>query len=247
MNRQTFNRIFGYTSAVPQARRQLASAQDKRDIARYSIPVAAAYIAVPERTLRRWFLGDRRIFHPTFEQRKSVLLSFYDVTEAYVIEVLRSHWDFDPRKLRHALSRLRSSTRFARPLLRKQLSVIPEFQNLIATFSEKGRQVHVDMAHDGNLVFDEFAKSMAMRIARDSKGKPVRIYPGTDLDNEDMPVSMDPNVMSGALVVAGTRIPASMIMAKKLSGKSAEQIADSYHLDRDLIRKVIKHLDRQEL
>jgi uncharacterized protein (DUF433 family) len=225
---------------------QLASGQDKRELGRYSIPEAAAFISVPERTMRNWFLGNHRILTPAYQHDRAIFLSFFDVTEAYIIESLRTHWGFDPRKLRAALARLRSSTRFTRPLLRKDLAVIPEFQNLIATFSEKGRRIHVDMAHDGNLVFDEFAQTMAMRIDRDSKGKPVRIYPGADKDSDNTPVSMDPDVMSGALVVTGTRIPAALIYEKKLSGKTAEQIADSYRLNRDLIKKVIQHFEREK-
>lgn len=227
-------------------RQQRESGLDKREIGRYSIPEAAMSLSVPERTLRNWFLGENRIFHPSYQESGSVLLSFYDITEAYIIDVLRSHWGFNPRKLRAALARLRASTRFDRPLLRKQLSVIPEFQNLIVTFTEKGRRVHVDMAHDGNLVFDEIAQTMAMRISRDSHGKPIRLYPGADLDSESTPVSIDPEVMSGELVVTGTRIPATMILAKKVSGKSAEQIADAYHLDRDLIRRVLQHFEREK-
>jgi len=246
MNKQTFRRVFGYTAAMQTSMPKLASKQDKRDLGRYSIPEAAAFISVPQRTMRSWFLGDRRIFTPAFENKGSVLLSFYDVTEAYIIEVLRSHWDFNPRRLRSALARLRTNKRFARPLLRRELSVIPEFQNLVATVPEKGNFVHIDVAHDGNLVFSDFVKTMAMRIERDAKGHPVRIFPGRDAESGDVPVSMDPDVMSGELVVTGTRIPAKMILAKKMSGKTAEEIADSYHLDRDLILKVLQHFEREK-
>ena len=231
---------------MPKMTSQFASGQDRRNLGRYSIPEAAEYISVPQRTMRSWFLGDRRIFTPAFHKGGSVLLSFYDVTEAYVIEVLRSHWDFNPHKLRKALDRLRANTRFQRPLLRRELSVIPEFQNLVATVPEKGKYVHVDVAHDGNLVFSDFVQTMAMRITRDSKGSPVRIFPGKDADSKAVPVSMDPDVMSGELVVTGTRIPAKMILAKNQAGKSADEIADSYHLDRDLIRKVLQHFEREQ-
>ena len=172
--------------------------------------------------------------------------AFYDVTEAYGLEMRRSHWDFHPRRLRKSLARLRKNSRFERPLLRQELSVIPEFQNLVATIPEKGVHVHVDVAHDGNLVLPEFVKSMGLRITRDSKGKPVRIYPWKESGSEDAPVSMDTEVMSGELVVTGTRIPAKRIVAKSASGKSAEEIADSYRLDRDLIRKVLLHFEREK-
>jgi uncharacterized protein (DUF433 family) len=245
MNKRTFTRIFGNTAAVPSLKPQLASGQDRRDIPRYSIPEAAAFIAVPQRTMRSWFRGDHRLFTPTYERGSSIFLSFYDVTEAYVIESLRTHWDFDPRKLRKTVARLREKSRYQRPLLHV-LSVIPEFQSLIASVSERGRLIHLDVHHDENLVFDDFVKTMAVRITRDSKGKPVRIFPGLDDDAKNKPVSMDPDVLSGQLVVTGTRIPAAMIMAKHLAGKSAEEIASSYRLDSDLIRKVLQHFEREK-
>jgi uncharacterized protein (DUF433 family) len=194
--------------------------------------------------MRSWFRGEHRIFKPTYERGSSVYLSFYDVTEAYVIESLRTHWGFDPRKLRKTIARLRDRSRYERPLLHT-LSVIPEFQNIIVPVSGRGSVVHVDVHHDENLVFEDFVRTMAVRITRDSKGKPVRIFPGTD-DAETKPVSMDPDVLSGQLVVTGTRIPAAMVLAKHLAGKSAEEIASSYRLDSDLIRKVLEHFERKK-
>jgi uncharacterized protein (DUF433 family) len=246
MSTRKYIKAFYSDPEMLQASSQYAVGRDKREMGRYSIPEAAASLGVPQRTMRSWFLGSRRIFTPAFHHGDSVLLSFYDVTEAYVIEVLRSHWDFNPKKLRQALARLRARTRFSRPLLRRELSVIPEFQNLVATVPEKGKHVHVDVAHEGNLVFEGFVRSMAMRITRDSKGKPVRIYPWKDPDSSESPVSMDPDIMSGELVVAGTRIPAKTILRKKLSGKTVREIATSHHLSPEVVRKVLQHFEREK-
>jgi uncharacterized protein (DUF433 family) len=193
--------------------------------------------------MRSWFRGDQRIFKPTYERGGSIFLSFFDVTEAYVIETLRTHWDFKPRKLRNIVRFLRK--KHNRPLLR-QLGVIKEFQNLVLPSRQKGKIIHTDIAGDENLVFDEFVKTLAVRIKRDSKGKPVLLYPGDSSIEDSLPVSMDPDVMSGELVVTGTRIPAARIMANYYAGKSADHIADSYRLDRDLIKKVIQHFEREK-
>jgi uncharacterized protein (DUF433 family) len=246
MNKRTFRRVFGYTAAVPKVTPHLVAGQDKRDLGRYSIPEAAAFIAMPQRTMRSWFLGERRIFKPAFRHGDSVYLSFNDVTEAYIVETLRKHWDFNPKKLRKALENLRRKTRLERPLIQRKLSVIPEFQSLVAEVPEKGKNTYVDVAHDQNLVFEGFVKSMAMRITRDAKGRPVRIYPWKEAESDETPVSMDPDVMSGELVVTGTRIPAKMILAKKMAGKTSVEIADSYQLSRALIEKVLQHFEREE-
>jgi uncharacterized protein (DUF433 family) len=226
---------------------QLVAGQDKRDRGRYSIPEAATFIAVPERTMRRWFLSDQHILTPSFHSGSNVLLSFNDVTEAYIIESLRNHWEFGPQAIRRILTELRKRTRLDRPLIQRSLAVLPQFKSVVALVPSKGTMIHVDVAHDQNLVFDKFVHEMGMRIRRDSKGRPVRIYPWKDAESEEQPVSMDPDVMSGDLVVTGTRIPAAMIYAKKLSGKTAEEIADSYDLDRELIRKVIQHFEREKI
>jgi uncharacterized protein (DUF433 family) len=196
--------------------------------------------------MRHWFLGERRILQPSFHVGSNVLLSFNDVTEAYIVESLRNHWDFGPHNIRKILQQLRNKTRLERPLIYRELAVLPEFKSLVAMVPGKGKMIHVDVAHDENLVFDDFVRAMGMRIRRDSKGRPVRIYPGKDAGSDDCPVSIDPEVMSGELVVTGTRIPAKMILAKSLAGKTAEEIADSYHVDRDLIRKVLQHFEREK-
>lgn len=224
----------------------LAAGQDKRDVGRYSIPEAATFIAVPQRTMRRWFLGEHRFFKPSFHRGSNVLLSFNDVTEAYIVESLRNHWDFGPHSIRKILEQLRKKTKLERPLVQRPLAVIPEFKSVVAMVPSKGKTIYPDIAHDQNLVFDHFVSSMGMRIQRDSRGKPVRIFPWKDSDSKEQPVSMDPDVMSGELVVTGTRIPAARIMANYLAGKRAEQIADSYGLDRDLVQKVIQHFEREK-
>lgn len=54
MTKRTFGRIFEYTYAVPSALAKSHLNTDKRDRARYSIPEAASFISVPERTMRSW-------------------------------------------------------------------------------------------------------------------------------------------------------------------------------------------------
>jgi uncharacterized protein (DUF433 family) len=242
MNVRTFRRLFGYTAAVPSL--TLRTGQDVRDLGRYSIPEAAAFIAVPSRTMRRWFLGEQRFFRPSYHRGSDVLLSFNDVTEAFIVESLRHHWEFGPHAIRAILHELRKKTKLDRPLVQRPLAVIPEFKQVVAMVPSKGKTIYPDLAHHQNLVFDDFVHSMGMRIRRDRKGMPVRIFPWKDSNSEDQPVSIDPDVMSGELVVTGTRIPAARVLANYYAGKSAEQIADSYDLDRNLIRKVILHFER---
>jgi uncharacterized protein (DUF433 family) len=241
----SFVRTFGYTSHV-SPRPHLAVGQDKRDLARYSIPEAAGYLSMPERTMRSWFLGEKRLFKPSYRQGSDVLLSFNDITEAYVIRVLRDHYDFKPTKLRKIVQALRVKSNLDKPLAQREFYAIPEFQSFIDRRTVKGQKTNIDLAHDGNLVFDEFVSALGKRVQRDGRGRACRLYPWKESSSDESPLSMDPDVLSGVLVVSGTRIPATMLYQKKLSGKTAEEIARSYHLEPDLIRKVLNYFEREK-
>ena len=242
---RSFERRFGYTSHV-SPRPQIREGQDKRDVGRYSIPEAAGYLAVPARTMRRWFLGERRLFNPSYRRGGDVLLSFNDVTEAYIIEVLRNHYDFSPIKLRRIVEALRVRSNLDKPLAQREFYAIPEFQSFVDRRVIRGQQTNIDLAHHGNLVFDQFVAALGKRVQRDRRGHACRLYPWKESDSDESPLSMDPDVLSGELVVSGTRIPATMLYAKKLAGKTAAQIARSYHLKPALIRKVLNHFEREK-
>jgi uncharacterized protein (DUF433 family) len=55
---------------------------------------------------------------------------------------------------------------------------------------------------------------------------------------------MDPDVMSGRLVVTGTRVPVQILLGKQLSGKSFEQIALAYRISAETVEKALRHIDR---
>jgi uncharacterized protein (DUF433 family) len=238
--------VFGYTFAVPPGFPQLAPKQDKRDLGRYSIPEAATSLAMPERTMRRWFLGKDRIFTPSYQSGSTVFLSFNDITEAYVIEVLRSQYEFHPKRIRAALLVLRKKTRLEKPLAQRELYAIPEFQSLVDARTYKGKVEYVDLAGNENLVFDNFVRSLGKRIQRDGRGRATRIYPWNEADSDDSPLSMDPDVLSGELVISGTRLPAQLILSRYASGKTIEEIAALYKIGADLVKRVLSYFERKK-
>jgi len=245
VRKRTFKKVFGYTSVVPSSL-HVEATKDPRDLGRYSIPEAAKFIGVPSRTMRRWFLGEKRLFKPSYHHRTDVLLSFNDVTEAYIVDTLRGHYDYSSRRLRAVVEGLRSSSRLERPLAQREFYAIPQFQSLVDRRVHRGKQVNIDYAHHGNLVFDPFVTALGKRITRDAKGRAVRIFPWREAESNDVPVSMDPDVLAGELVVSGTRIPVKMLYAKMLGGRTVKQIADAYHLDVDVIRKALNHFEREK-
>ena len=195
--------------------------------------------------MRSWFLGKRSILTPSFHVGSTVLLSFNDLTEAFVIEVLRTQYEYNPVRIRAALVALRRKTRLPKPLAQRELYAIPEFQSLVDATRHKGKAEYVDLARNENLVFEDFVVLLGRRIQRDGRGRATRIYPWSEPDSDESPLSMDPEVMSGELVVSGTRIPAQLLQARHIAGKSVEEIAQMYRLSIELVQRVLSYFDRQ--
>ena len=83
------------------------------------------------------------------------------------------------------------------------------------------------------------------RIVEDNQGKAEQIYPWAQANVDDLsrPVSINANVLSGRLVVTGTRVPVETLAGYFTSGKTIEQIAELYRLDVDTVRKALQHLE----
>jgi uncharacterized protein (DUF433 family) len=232
-----------YTFLV-RRRPQLAERQDKREVGRYALPQAAEFIGMPSRTMRHWFLGKKRIFRPSYQHGKSVLLSFEDITEAYMVHVLRKQYSYTAERIRVALEQLRKRHGQEKPFAQRDIRVVAEFMALVERKKQKGKMVDIDHAHHGNLFISPFVDALGHRIHRDQQGHAYRLFPWRNADSSEMPVSINPDVMSGELVVAGTRIPALAILAERDAGHTIDDIAKLYSLTPSLVEKVILHLEK---
>ncbi|MGB8885590.1 MAG: DUF433 domain-containing protein [Candidatus Korobacteraceae bacterium] len=54
---------------------------------------------------------------------------------------------------------------------------------------------------------------------------------------------MNPNIMSGRLVITGTRIPVNTILGQKRAGENVEEIAAEFGLDHTIVRQALTHID----
>lgn len=90
----------------------------------------------------------------------------------------------------------------------------------------------------GQQMMKEVADLFAERIDRDRAIYPWR-FAETD---KSRPVSMNPRIMSGRLVVAGTRIPVAVLRGRKRAGVKTDEIAKDYGLDRDIVEKALTHI-----
>jgi uncharacterized protein (DUF433 family) len=243
---KTFLDTLGYTKTVPRTKPIRRENQDLRDLATYTIPEAARYLGIAPRTAQYWFRQRNHILQPSFQSGDVSLLSFRDATEAYVLAVLTRFYGFSLQTLREIISNSKKETGLERPLIDADLSVL--FKSVILEKSVKGKHSRqmIDVSKHRNLVFPEFVDQLGKRIIRDEKNSPSRIYPWRLITTTDdsKPVSMDPQVMSGRLVVTGTRVPVTVLVRKRMLGKSIADIARSFGLSIQIVEKALDHIER---
>jgi uncharacterized protein (DUF433 family) len=160
-----------------------------------------------------------------------------------MVHVLRKQYGYKAARIKTALEELRKKHGQDKPLAQRDIRVVKEFMALVERKIQKGKTVDVDHAHHGNLFISEFVDALSERIHRDGHGHVCRLFPWRNVDSTEKPVSINPDVMSGELVVTGTRIPALAILAERDAGHSIPEIATLYSLDQSLVEKVILHFE----
>ncbi|GEM_PF-3431846 len=250
MPARDLNTYFGYTPAVLRNKPIRQPGQDIRELPTYTLPEAAYYLGIPRRTLFDWFTSENRILTPAFEKKIGdiVLLSFYDLAEAYVLTLLRKFYKLSMDKLRRLVSALESKTkgRFRRPLIEADIVTVLGCVVLVTKRSRRNVEHAVDLLKDAKqYVIPQIVDQLGMRIVR-RKRVPCRIYPWrvASKDDKRTPVTIDPEVYSGRLVVTGTRIPVSILVGQQKRGKTPEEIAKSYRLSVDAVERAIEHVAR---
>lgn len=215
----------------------------------YSIPEAATFLAIPHRTLHEWFRGENRLFHPAGSYRSYSLLSFRDLSEAYMVHILKTVHNLSMNSIRKSLESLRKESKSRNPLINLDVKLFAK--SLVLNKpprGARGREV-VDLSHSRQLALGDIVDVFSKRILQDDKGQPLAIWPWRlfERDHESRPLSIDPDVMSGNLVVFGTRIPARILLGMRHANKSTEAIAKGYRLDPELVNKALLHLGEDPL
>lgn len=231
--------------------------QDIRTLPTYTIPEAAAFLAIPRRTLASWYEGDDPILKasgryspPTLRQIARVLrqepgaiqlLSYRDIEEAYRVFLLRERFGFSFQSLRRSMRNARRMFRSAHPLQRAD--AIKECLNDLVydkpARGERPRTVTSLLKKPGQHLVEEVADMFAERI---EQGRFIFPWRYAAEDRVSRPVSMNPNIMSGRLVVIGTRIPVTTLLGQKRSGRDVPEIASDYGLEPHAVEQALKHI-----
>lgn len=206
----------------------------------YTIPEASSFLAINTRTLFSWYEGNDPILKASGASGLIHLLSYRDLEEAYRVYLLREKFHFPLQFLRKSMLNARRMFRSNHPLQR--VDAVKEcLSDLIydkPARGSKSRTVTSLGQYPGQQVVREVADLFAERIEPENFIFPWR-FAATDASR---PVSMNPNIMSGRLVVQGTRIPVSALLESRRSGAKIPEIARDYDLDPDIVEKALIHI-----
>ncbi|MGH9513561.1 MAG: DUF433 domain-containing protein [Terriglobales bacterium] len=215
--------------------------QDLRTLPTFTIPEAAEALAINRRTMFSWYGGNDPVLKASGRLGSIRLLSYRDLEEAYRLHLLRQKYRFPLQFLRQAMRNARKMFHSEHPLqrvdavkecLRDLVYEKPKRGNNPRTITSLGRA-------PGQQMVKEVADLFKERIDPDKAIYPWRFAS----KDKSRPVSMNPRIMSGRLVVAGTRIPVTALREDKRSGAKIEEIARNYGLDRDIVQKALTHID----
>ncbi len=217
--------------------------QSPRDYPIYTVPQAASYLAVPERTLRYW-VTDHPLWPVAGAHGNLPLMSFRDIAQAYYIEIVRRHFHLSVSKTREVLINAQKESKARYPLLRPNIRLF--FKHILmdkGASGKLGRRV-IDLSQHRQLAIDKVADQYSTRVRWDTQGEPSEIFPWRHwIPGDDRkPVSISPNVMSGNLVITGTRIPVQTVLDRKNAGESIANLASDYGLSGDAIVQALEHL-----
>jgi uncharacterized protein (DUF433 family)/DNA-binding transcriptional MerR regulator len=217
--------------------------QSVRNFPTYTIPEAATYLAIPTRTLRYW-ISDEPVWTISGAAHRVPLLSFRDLAQAYYIEVVRRNFGLSLPKMRGVLKAARKESKSEYPLLRKNILLF--FKHVLMEKPARRRQPHrlIDLTQHRQLTIPEVARPFSTRIQWNSIGEPVQIFPWRywTIGDKSRPVSIHPDVMSGRLVITGTRIPVQTVLRRREAGETLTGIAGDYGLPEDAIKQALRHL-----
>jgi len=215
--------------------------QDLRTVPTYTIPEAAAFLAIHPRTMLSWYEGYEPILKASAICGVIHLLSYRDMEEAYRVYLLRERFVFSLQFLKKSMLNARKMFRSEHPLQRAD-AVKECLKDLVYDKPARGKNPRTITSlgqKPGQQSFKEVADMFAERI---EPGEFIFPWRFASTDHDSRPVSMNPNIMSGRLVISGTRIPVNALLGGKRSGETIEEIADDYGLDRDVVEKALIHI-----
>lgn len=219
---------------------------DSRAMPRYSFGEAAAYLGLPESTIRAWFSGmpygqapNIRQYRPLLKPASGELLCFYDIASAHVLMSLKAK-GVSPRDIRGIVQGLQNMyPHSAYPLLGRDFYLFGKD----VVVKEVGKRLN--LTRGGQMGFRAIMDKFLARIELDANMMPVRFSPlRTYRERGRGYIVIDPDFASGRPVIKGTGVAAEVIAKRKDSGDSIAYLAKDYRISRRAIEEAIKYFPK---
>jgi uncharacterized protein (DUF433 family) len=188
-----------------------------------------------------WYEGAEPILRASGYMGSIHLLSYRDLEEAYRVYLLRGRVGFSLQFLRKSMANARKLFGSLHPLGRAD-SVKECLHDLVYDKPARAGQPRTVTSlgqKPGQQLMKEVADLFGMRII---PGKVIFPWRYAATDQESRPVSMNPQIMSGRLVVTGTRIPVVALAEERQSGSTTAEIARDFGLEPETVEKALMHV-----
>lgn len=220
--------------------------RDPREIPAYRFIDAAAYLGLPDTTLRAWVKGmhysvkgGKGFFKPIFSlpEPDLNLLSYTNLVEAFVLSSLRREHKINLNKIRIAIESLQKEFNSAHPLAEHDFET-----NGVDIFVQNYGQL-INVGQHGQLAMRQLLEAYLTRVEHDPAGKAARLYPFIRLTGTEQPrhIVINPYVSFGKPVIAGTGLPTRVVAERFKAGDSIPQIAADYGRTREEIDDAIRY------
>jgi len=214
------------------SRAATARVRNLRDQPAYPLHEAARYARVVPATLRTWVLGRKyqtsagprewpRLITPA--DQPHCLLSFNNLVEAHVLRSLRTMHGSQIPQIRSALRYAAQELGIDRLLLSRELQTGGG-----DLFIERLGQL-INLSQSGQLALKAVLEQHLKRVARDSAGLPIKLFPFVlDDGRSGRVIAIDPAIGFGRPIVASKGIATQTIVERIDAGEALEALADDY-------------------
>lgn len=207
------------------------------ELSAYAIPRAAQIVRLSPSTLRLWAIGDGA-HRPLFvvSSRRPPLLSFSNLTEAFVLASMRRVHGISMQKVRRALLFVGRELGYERPLIHAKFKT-----DGVRLFAEHAGHL-LDVSATGQATLRELLDASLRRIEWEHDF-PVRLYPWVRAEtdtSQPKTIVVDPRRGFGQPIIAGTGIEARIVAQRHRAGESIAELARDYRVDLEQIEDAIR-------
>jgi len=203
----------------------------------YAIPRAAQIVRLSPSTLRLWSVG-HGAHKPLFDvaSRRPLLLSFANLTEAFVLASMRRLHGISMQKVRKSMLFVGQKLRLQRPLLHAQFRT-----DGVSLFVEHAGHL-LNVSAEGQAALRALLDSSLQRIDWENDFA-VRIYPWVRAEiagGQPKTIVVDPRRGFGQPVIAGTGIEARIVAQRHRAGESITDLVRDYGVGLEQIEDAIR-------